>query len=701
MQRLCFSFIFIVLLCFAASQAEAGRLYARKPGTASPIYNLLQTETHTRTTLRNLLAITHVDETFHNDQTMELEGYYVFSLPEGSTVDGLWMWLDGKRYTFQVKRKEEAQQIYDSLNQHNIGDPVILESMGANRFQIRITPIHPNDDRRIELQYFQVLPVTPEGIVRYDYPMNMTGYQGMGVQVLDVQVALSMDAPIEMLETNFDDRPMMLGRTPLSEREMTLHLNAENVVLEEDFTVMYRLTGWADSLFVLRHSDLLAADSSTFLVWFPDTIDASAYAKVDFVFTIDASASMTGLRRGMVLYAIERVLVRLMRYDRFAIVLFNDRMMRFPADTAMAFAEPEAIISALQFLRENFQPRGTTNYQSALSALATTAFRPEAHHRCVFVTDGLPNAGVRTVNGLLPSLMIENKLTSLYPMTIYTDNIGVLSELARLSGGKLTALEQGMNIDDALERLTFDFASSTVLQAMLEYPSGVLDAFPQRPLYEIMPARMTGAGRYAESVDGPCAFSYTLPGIGIRTSDTRTLTLDNNPNEVVQVARYWAALRIQQLLDQLRDVTDSTEIKEAVIRLSEKYMILTPFTAFIIYREPDDPGGELAAGELAVPETMQLQQNYPNPFNPSTSIRFFLPHHVSSGAGGAAMGSVRVYDVLGRLVRVLADNLDSPGWQVLTWDGRDTAGRFASSGTYLCVLSLGGEQRMITMTLLK
>jgi Ca-activated chloride channel family protein len=701
MHRLCFPFIFIALLCFSATQAEAGRLYARKSGTASPIYNLIQTETHTRTTLRNLLAVTHVDETFHNDQAMDLEGYYVFSLPEGATVDGLWMWLDGKRYTFQVKRKEEAQQIYDSLNQHNIGDPVILESMGANRFQIRITPIHPNDDRRIELQYFQVLPVSPQGIVRYDYPMNMSGYQGLGVQVLDVQIALSMDAPVEMLETNFDDRPMMLGLTPFSDREMTLHLNAENVVLEEDFTVTYRLTGWADSLFVLRHSDSLAADSSTFLLWFPDTLEASAYAKVDFVFTIDASASMTGLRQGMVLYAMERVLARMMPYDRFAIVLFNDNPIRFPADTAMVFAEPSAIFSAMQFLRENFQPRGMTNYESALSGLSTTAFRPEAHHRCVFVTDGLPNAGGRTISDLLPYLMIENRLTSLYPMTIYTDNIAVLSAVARLSGGKLTALEQGMNIDDALDRLTFDFSSSTVLQAMLEYPMGVLDAFPQRPLYEIMPARMTGAGRYASRVEGPCTFSYTLPGIGIRAGATRTLTLDNNSNEVVQVARYWAAQRIQQLLDQLRDVTDSTEIKEAVIRLSEKYMILTPFTAFIIYLEPDDPGGELAAGELAVPESMQLRQNYPNPFNPSTSIRFFLPHSGSAGARAATMGSVRVYDVLGRLVRVLADNLDTPGWQVLTWDGRDDAQRSVASGTYLCVLSFGGEQRMITMTLLK
>lgn len=696
MRQTIFSLIIVILLCAAGERAEAGRLYARRPNTASPVYNLVQTEVHTRTVIRNLLAVTHVDETFHNDQGIDLEGFYVFSLPEGATVDGLWMWLDGRRYSFIVKRKEEAQQIYDSLQQHKIGDPVILESMGANRFQIRITPIHPNDNRRIELQYFQVLPVDPSGIVRYDYPMNMSGYQGSGVQVLDVQVDLEMDAPIELVTTNFDDSPMMIGRTPLDDRRMRLNLSAENVTLEKDFTVMYRLEGWADSLFVLRHSDARAADSSTFLLWFPDTIDASAFAKVDFVFMLDASGSMTGLRRGMVLYAMQQILTRLMPYDRFAIVLFNDGMTRFPSDTSMAFSTMTSVQAAMRFLGERYLPRGITNYQAALEQLPAMPFRAEAHHRCVLLTDGLPNAGDRTVSGLLPYLMVENRLTSLYPLTIFTEQIEVLSDLARISGGKLTALEQGMDIDDALERLTFDFTSSTVLQATLTYPTGVLDAFPARPVLEIMPARMTGAGRYAGAVDGPCTFGYTLPSLGIRTEDTRTLTLDNDTTELVQVARYWAAQRIRQLLDQLRDVTDSTEIKEAVIRLSEKYMILTPFTAFIIYREPDDPGGELAAGELAAPETLHLEQNFPNPFNPSTTIRFYLPHRA-----GQARAMVRVYDLLGRLVRILAADLDTPGWHTLLWDGTDETRRAVASGTYLCVLSFGVEQRMITMTLLK
>lgn len=702
MPRLVLPAVFVfVFLFILASSADAGRLYARRPGTASPIYNLEQTEVRTRTTIRNLLAITHVDETFHNNTGSDLEGFYVFALPEGATVDGLWMWLDGKRYTFVVKRKEEAQQIYDSLQQHNIGDPVILESMGANRFQIRITPIRPDDDRRIELRYFQVLPVTADGTVRYDYPMNMSGYQGNGVRVLDLGVHLAMDAPLAFLETNFDDKPMMLGQTPHSDRVVDLHLAAENVVLEEDFTVRFRLLGWVDSLFVLGRVDPADPDSGTCLVWFPDTIDTATYTKVDFAFMVDASGSMTGLRKDMMRYALQRVLVRLLPTDRFCLVLFNDHIRRFPADTGMAFATPANVLAAMMYLDQQYRPRGITNYQVALEQLVTMAFRAEAHRRCVFVTDGLPNAGAVSAADLLPNLQRGNRMTAFFPLTIYTERIQALSDLAAQSGGRLTALEQGMDVDDALERLSFDFSSSTVLEAMLDWPQGLTDVFPVRPLVEALPYRMTGAARYAAPpaggiLQGPLTYSYSLPDIGVRVERTRMLTLDSDSTEPVQIARYWAALRIRQLLDRLQDVTDSTEIREAVIRLSEKYMILTPFTAFIIWKEPDDPGGGLAAGALSLPEEPRLEQNYPNPFNPTTAIRCYLPHR--RGAGGA---SLRIYDLLGRLVRTLAERIDVPGWHTLSWDGRDETGRALPSGTYLCVLAFGGGQRIITMTLLK
>jgi len=66
--------------------------------------------------------------------------------------------------------------------------------------------------------------------------------------------------------------------------------------------------------------------------------------------------------------------------------------------------------------------------------------------------------------------------------------------------------------------------------------------------------------------------------------------------------------------------------------------------------------------EDGFPSTFRLEQNSPNPFNPVTSIRFSLPEEGRT--------SLRVYDVGGRLVRVLLDEELEPGLHELTFDAR-------------------------------
>jgi hypothetical protein len=82
-----------------------------------------------------------------------------------------------------------------------------------------------------------------------------------------------------------------------------------------------------------------------------------------------------------------------------------------------------------------------------------------------------------------------------------------------------------------------------------------------------------------------------------------------------------------------------------------------------------------------LPQASYLSQNYPNPFNPSTRIEFGLatPGHVS----------LRVYDALGRLVRVIVDENRSAGRHVESWDGRDGEGGEAASGVYFYRLTAG------------
>lgn len=111
-------------------------------------------------------------------------------------------------------------------------------------------------------------------------------------------------------------------------------------------------------------------------------------------------------------------------------------------------------------------------------------------------------------------------------------------------------------------------------------------------------------------------------------------------------------------------------------------------------RGPDLAGGANDAIAAAAPREMTLHANYPNPFNPRTNILYSLPRTMAV--------RLLIYDVQGRLVRKLVDDVQEAGERQATWDGRDDRGLPASSGVY--VYRLVGEDGLTLtrkMSLLK
>ncbi len=90
----------------------------------------------------------------------------------------------------------------------------------------------------------------------------------------------------------------------------------------------------------------------------------------------------------------------------------------------------------------------------------------------------------------------------------------------------------------------------------------------------------------------------------------------------------------------------------------------------------------------STPTVFALGQNYPNPFNPSTTISFSLP------ASGSV--SLKVYDMIGREVAVLADNVMSAGNYSVQFNASALA-----SGMYVYQLRSGGHVSTKKMTLMK
>ena len=99
----------------------------------------------------------------------------------------------------------------------------------------------------------------------------------------------------------------------------------------------------------------------------------------------------------------------------------------------------------------------------------------------------------------------------------------------------------------------------------------------------------------------------------------------------------------------------------------------------------------------AQPTEFGLAQNYPNPFNPTTTIDYNV------AANGYV--SLKVYDVMGRLVKTLVDNQWTAAGQTsgysVTWNGLDDSGQKVSAGLYIYRLQSGSMSTSNKMILLK
>ena len=110
---------------------------------------------------------------------------------------------------------------------------------------------------------------------------------------------------------------------------------------------------------------------------------------------------------------------------------------------------------------------------------------------------------------------------------------------------------------------------------------------------------------------------------------------------------------------------------------------------------------ELKSKSGTIPNEFALEQNYPNPFNPTTTIQYAIPNVASGLPAGQASFSLsnvqlKIYDLLGREVRTLVNEVKSPG----TYEVKFDASQF-TSGVYFYKLQSGDFTEIKKMLLMK
>ncbi len=107
-------------------------------------------------------------------------------------------------------------------------------------------------------------------------------------------------------------------------------------------------------------------------------------------------------------------------------------------------------------------------------------------------------------------------------------------------------------------------------------------------------------------------------------------------------------------------------------------------------RLPVDPLVRVVAeaGAMLLPSGCALEQNFPNPFNPTTQISYSLP--------GSELVTLAVYDLLGRQVASLVDEVQSAGVKTIRFNADNLA-----SGIYFYRLQAGSFIDVKKMLIMK
>jgi Ca-activated chloride channel homolog len=380
-------------------------------------------------------------------------------------------------------------------------------------------------------------------------------------------------------------------------------------------------------------------------------------------------------------------------YDRFNIVVFSTGVVSFRPD--LVSAGEEELGKAREFI-DGLGAVGLTNIDAALRTSLRMSFEDTTANIVVFMTDGHPTWGEKDAKKIVDSATALNTSSiRIFPFGI-GDSVSktLLNDLAQRNGGYTTYITSDDSISQTVSNYFRRVTQPVLTNLSVNY--GGLNTYDRYP--DVLPNLFWGSqalqfGRYRNPGTYDIAVSGYLSQRQLVFHNTASFDSVKGGNRAV--ARLWANYKIDFLLGEIARYGEQKELVDAVIDLSIRFGILTPYTA--LYADPDEgtPTGIDTDREKMLPRMLTLKQNVPNPFTGSTRIVFFIP----AGTNGRA--AVTIYDLEGRRVRVLFDEEVRPGEYSIVWDGCDDTGRNVPAGTYLCRLNAGASVDTRTMLLVR
>jgi Ca-activated chloride channel family protein len=291
-ETVCAALVIVAMLLIPTAPALADGIIIPEPPPDVPIIDVpfLTIKYHrVNVTIDDQVATTHVDQVFVNEGRYEVEGTYIFPLPEGATISEFAMWVDGERIEGQVLERDEARRIYEDIVRRR-RDPALLEYVGRDAFQASIYPIPPGGESRIELEYSEVLAMD-NGLVEYVYPLNTEKFSPRPLEEVVVNVTLKSDEPLKAIYSPSHDVDIVRR----GDYNATIGYEEYDVKPDRDFTLYYTVSAEDVGLNLLSYKPDRSGDGFFLLLAAPKVeVDSQRVIAKDVILVLDVSGSMEG-----------------------------------------------------------------------------------------------------------------------------------------------------------------------------------------------------------------------------------------------------------------------------------------------------------------------------------------------------------------------------------------------------------------------
>lgn len=647
-----------------------------------------------------------VKQIFRNPFNQKIEARYRFPLSHEGAVDDMTMKVGKRIVQGEIKRKEDARQIYQqAMIAGNVAS--LLEQERTNVFTQSIANLESGKEIEITIKYTEILNYK-DGAFQFVLPTvvgeRFDPYDGTGdaadsrsVRLAsigpstktntapagtrpghDISVNVAIDAGLPITNLNSHLHGIISQRT--NSHSALVSLKQAATIPNRDFVLDIGVA--KEGL----NSGYLATRTGkdgfvTIMVMPPKKVAPKQIAPRELIFLVDCSGSQAGKPIEKSRDTLKYVVDHANENDTFQIITFNDHVKTL-------FGKPETLtmtrkLQAKMFI-DQITALGGTWMAPAVEATCATPADDNRLRIVSFMTDGFVSNDYEVI-GLVKKLRGTSRW---FPFGVGDSvNRTLIDGISKEGGGESefvllndSAEEVGRKFYERIASpVLTDVRLSTVGVELIDvYPRAVSDVWSEKPLYF--------KARYVTPSAGRIFIKGYSQGKPYSQEIQLQLPAENRTN--TQIGQIWAKAKIDDLMSEDWDGAQtgvmSEPVKEEIVKTALAHHLMSQFTSFVaVDKSTVTKGGNLALVDVAVNMAQGLS-------SPSPSAQASAPSAVSTGSSipyGCSYsnqnGSNPVVDkVVGRAFARVTQQLNCLSSAACSAGGPSSAGAAYSTGAY-------------------